>query len=172
MKWTRDISLRNKLITGFLTINILLFIIGVVGTLAMRRIDNTSNLMYDEYLQSIDDLHQIRENLLESDIILQYVKQANEPGPIDSMFDAISELVEGTSDVITRYEARDMDDIEKEPWGMLKENLAEFRVTRDKAVQSMKDNNGSDSRKAIDGLTQHSQPVYDGIEHMIEMNQG
>lgn len=171
MKWIRDTSLRSKLIVGFIIINILLIAIGVVGTMGIRAVNNNSALMYDEYLQSVDDLHQIRENLLHADIVLQHIKQAKTLDSINVMVDIVNELVVQTSEIITRYEARDMDEVEKEPWNKLKEDLEEYRVERNKILNALSDGSELDYGDAIDELTQYSNPVYAGIEYMIEMNQ-
>lgn len=171
MKWIRDTSLRSKLIVGFIIINILLIAIGVVGTMGIRAVNNNSALMYDEYLQSVDDLHQIRENLLHADIVLQHIKQAKTLDSINVMVDIVNELVVQTSEIITRYEARDMDEVEKEPWNKLKEDLEEYRVERNKILNALSNGSELDYGDAIDELTQYSNPVYAGIEYMIEMNQ-
>ena len=82
MKKIRDTSLRMKLIVGFLIINILLISIGTVGILAIRDININASAMHDEYLQSIDELHQIRGDLLHIDIILQHLASLSATIPL------------------------------------------------------------------------------------------
>lgn len=171
MKWIRDISLRYKLIVGFIIINLLLIVVGVIGTLGIREVNTKSASMYEEYLQSVDDLHQIRENLLNADIILQYIKQAQDLDSVNRMSDSVNELVLQTSEIITRYEAREMDEVEKEPWDKLKQDIGEYRVERNKILNAISKDDGFTSGNAIDELTQYSKPVYEDIGYMIEINQ-
>lgn len=171
MKFIRDTSLKLKLIIGFSTINILLIVIGIVGILGMSQVNEHTELMYDEYLQSVDDLHQIRGNLLNSDMILQYVKQASTRSDVDRMSGAIDDLTKINNDIMIRYEARDMDEVEKEPWNKLKQDLEIYRTERDKIINTMDGRAEHTSRQVIDNLIEYSQPAYNGIEYMIEMNQ-
>ena len=171
MQMIRDTSLRLKLAIGFSIINILLVVVGILGAFGIREVNKNSALMYDEYLQSVDDLHQIRGNLIETDVVLQYVKQANTRNDIGRMSGQIDELTEENKEIMVRYEARDLDEIEKEPWNDLKQDFETYRIERENAINTMDVNNRLISGGLIDQLIQYSQPAYDKIEYMIELNQ-
>lgn len=172
MKWVRDTSLKLKLAIGFSIVNILLVVVGIVGIFGIREVNINSALMYAEYLQSIDDLQQIRANLMQADIILQHVKQAGSSSDVSRMSESI-EKIEGTNqEIIIGYEARDLDEIEKEPWNNLKQDIDRYKEERGQVLSAAQISNTSATRMAIDGLIQYSQPAYDNIEYMIELNQG
>lgn len=171
MKWVRNTSLRNKLIVGFVTINLLLIVVGVVGMSGIKDVNDNSSLMYDEYLQSIDDLHQIRENLMEADVVLQYMKQTSRGADVNVMVDNLSNIIAKTTEVINRYESRDMDEVEKEPWRQLLEDIDVYRVERNNIVDIISIRGGAATGNAVNELIEYSGPVYNGIEYMIELNQ-
>ena len=171
MKKFRDTSLKAKLIVSFIVINVLLISIGVVGVLGIRTVNHNSTLMYDEYLQSVDELHQIRENLMHTDLILQYIKETDDIGRINDNRDELNGVVEATSIIIDRYGARDMDDIEVEPWNKLQENLSVYRIERDKILNVASESGGIAVGEAINGLSQYSRPVYEEINYMVKLNQ-
>ena len=171
MKWIRDISLKKKLITGFIIINALLIMLGVVGILGINQVDKNAELMYDDYLQSVDELHQIRQNLLQSDIALQYVKQASTRSDVNRISEGINELTEKNNGLIIEYEKKNLEDAEKEIWNRLKENFEFYRIEREKILNTIDAENFESSSKQIDELVRYSKPAYEGIESMIEINQ-
>lgn len=171
MKWIRDISIRKKLVAGFSIMNMLVIILGVIGTLGIKQVNESAQLMYDDYLQSVDRLHQIRENLLQSDITLQYIKQASTRNDINRMSEGIDVLAKQTNDIMTEYEMENLGGTEQGTWNELKAALENYRIERKKSLSTLDGSDMEISREVVDGLMKHSQPVYDGIEHLIEMNQ-
>ncbi len=65
MKIVKKSSLRVKLLVGFISIAMLLGIVGVVGGYGLIKIEENTETLYDVHLKNIDLLHNIKENLLE-----------------------------------------------------------------------------------------------------------
>lgn len=66
MSVMRNLSIRVKLIIGFMSVAVLLGIIGVVGGYGIIHIEKNAESIYDTDLQNVDLLHSIKENLLKS----------------------------------------------------------------------------------------------------------
>lgn len=171
MKKIRDTSLKVKLIMGFAIINILFFSTGVLGMLAIRDININASIMHDEYLQSIDELHQIRGDLLHIDIILQHLKQSKDPSKIDSLIGNIEGLGSNIDRVMNSYESREFAEPEKLPWDGLVQDLDKYTKEYNLALNAAKSSDGLAAGSAIDGLGKHSLPVFDGINNLIAINQ-
>jgi len=65
MKKIRDLSIKIKLLSGFMLLAVLLAFSGIIGYVGMENITANGETMYSYNLQSIDELHNIKENLLE-----------------------------------------------------------------------------------------------------------
>jgi methyl-accepting chemotaxis protein len=171
MKKIRDASLRVKLIIGFAIINILLLSIGAVGMLAIKDINTNASAMHDEYLQSIDELHQIRGDLLHIDIILQHLKQSTDANKIDALIGNINGLSENIGRIMNSYESREFDEEEKLPWDGLTKDIGKYSDEYTMVINSITGTNSLAGGSAIDVLGKYSLPVFDGINNLIAINQ-
>lgn len=66
MKIFSKLSIRAKLLTGFIIISLMLGIVGAIGVYGMGQIEKNAEEIYHVNLQNIDLLHSIKENLLET----------------------------------------------------------------------------------------------------------
>lgn len=65
MKLIRSISIRTKLLAGFLSIALLVGLVGFFGTFGITKVEGNAESIYDTDFKNIDLLHSIKENLLE-----------------------------------------------------------------------------------------------------------
>ena len=167
----REASIRTKLIVGFLIINLVLLSIGLTGTLNIRKINNNAASMHDEYLQGIDELHSIKENMLEVDIKLQHIKYTRILNEIGELIEEIEDLSLESDATISSYESRPMDEREVTLWQNLREKLSIYRGERDEALESIINSQGLASSQTIDELEEASLSVLDAITQVLEINQ-
>lgn len=66
MRVVRNLSIRAKLMIGFMSVAVLLGVIGIVGGYGMIHIEKNAESIYDTDLQNVNLLHSIKENLLKS----------------------------------------------------------------------------------------------------------
>ena len=167
----KGISIKWKLISGFMAINLMLIVIGIVGMLNINKINNNAISMHDEYLVNVDELHQIKENLLELDITLQDIKHAKTKNEIKDITAKIDEINSKNEIVIASYESRPMNEAEVLSWKRLISRVGVFKNQRDQALRSIADGDGSDTSDMIDELGIASWSVLSVIDTVIEMNQ-
>jgi len=70
MTLIRNLSVRTKLLAGFISIAILLAIIGVLAGSGIKNMQQDAKLLYTDNLTNIDTLHQIKENISDSTILI------------------------------------------------------------------------------------------------------
>ena len=167
----RGISIKWKLISGFMAINLMLIVIGIVGMLNINKINNNAISMHDEYLVNVDELHQIKENLLELDITLQDIKHATTKDEIKKLTTSINDIDSRNGLVMESYESRPMNEAEILSWKRLVSRIGVFRNQRDQALKIITDGDGSDNSAIIDELGIASWSVLSVIDTVIEMNQ-
>lgn len=167
----RGISIKWKLIAGFMIINLMLITIGVVGMLNINKINNNAISMHDEYLKNVDELHQIKENLLELNIKLQDIKHAKTKDEIKDLTSNIDEINSKNELIIASYESRPMNEDEILSWKRLISRVGVFSNQRDQALRLITDGDDVDASAIIDELGIASWSVLSVIDTVIEMNQ-
>ena len=167
----REASIRVKLIVGFLIVNLVLLSIGIVGILNITKINNNAESMHGEYLKSLDELHEIRGNMLEIDINLQHIKYTRILNEIGSLAEDIDALNLQTDQILSSYESRKMDDREITLWQDLRESLATYRTERNEALDSIIASQGLASSGTIDELGEASGAVLAAINQVLNLNQ-
>ena len=108
MKKIRDSSIRVKLLASFLIISTLLGAIGSFGAISVKAINRNAALMYSDYLKSVDELHEIRHNVVDGEIILQKLKQTTDMNKINELSSNIDSLIQSSQDLIKQYESREL----------------------------------------------------------------
>jgi methyl-accepting chemotaxis protein len=71
MKIIKNLSIKTKLLIGFMSITLLIGITGFFGKFGMTKMQKNSEDMYSVNLQKIDNVHSIKENLLDEIALIQ-----------------------------------------------------------------------------------------------------
>lgn len=167
----RDSSIKIKLGVGFSIIIIFLGVIGLLATLSIREVNNNASIMYHDNLQSIDNLHLLKENIIHGELILQHVKQMADRNKLNELWEKIDSLANEDKVIIERLQDKVVSDEEKIIWSDLMESLEEYRIKRDQVRERVNASNGIASARAIDGLAEFSDRVFDEINALILVNQ-
>ena len=97
MKHRPKMTIRLKLVTGYLIIILLLMGIGSVGLYGISKINSNANTIYETNLQSIDKLHTLKELLLEIRYQINYAVIAENT-------DTTAQATESLPIIINEYE--------------------------------------------------------------------
>ncbi len=73
MRLVKNISVKVKLLTAFISVSALLVVIGIVAGLGFQNMERSSSLLYEDNLLNIDYLHQIKENIAETTMLVTNV---------------------------------------------------------------------------------------------------
>lgn len=130
MKFIRSISIKAKLLTGFISIAILLGIVGVVGSYGMSNIEKNAEKIYDYNLQSIDELHLIKEDLLEVRSEIQIAVLSRNPDKIQQAIKSIDTLKSEDIKYIDSYGKRPLSDEARKIFNNFNLLLEDYRTKR------------------------------------------
>ena len=108
MKTIRNLSIKTKLLTGFMCIVLLIAITGLFGTFGITNIQENAQEIYSSNLQSIDELHSIKENLLDEISLVQNAMLDNDADKIKEAIKIIDETQSTNSTYIESYSKRPM----------------------------------------------------------------
>lgn len=127
----RNLKIRTKLIASFGVIVILIFMIGVIGLLSLRTVNKNAENMYANNLRSIHNLHMIRENLLETNILFKdilYTKTSSHG--IQESIAEIGELSNKNNNLIVESDVFFNTEEEQIMWSDLKNKMEEYKKIR------------------------------------------
>ena len=170
MRIIRNASIKFKLIFSFAIILVLLFAMGAFGTLAIQKINNSSSEMYEDYLQGIDELHIIKENILDVVLILQYMGNTEYRVVVEDYAEEIDDIVANSAKVIESYGSRELTETESEAWERFNKNLMKYREERNGIVSKLKTEK-FDRLQEIKRLDPYVDVVINDINKLIEINQ-
>jgi hypothetical protein len=83
MKLIRNLKVRTKLITSFLMVAILIGIVGGIGALSLKNVDDRAQEMYDISLQHVKEILSIKANMAEIKSNIAIIMYQKEPYKIE-----------------------------------------------------------------------------------------
>ncbi|MBD7911248.1 MULTISPECIES: methyl-accepting chemotaxis protein [Clostridium] len=145
MNYFKNLKISQKLISAFITVAILVGVVGGVGLSNMNKINTNAIKMHDENLNSIQYLYNLRLNFAEirTDVIriLFQSKGGNLvnagkslPKEVDSLFDENSKIMETYNNILTS-------DDDKKALSELKQNQDVYKKEMDSISKLIEENN-------------------------------
>lgn len=172
-------SIRTRLIVGFLIITIFVGAIGILGVSNMNKLNSAASTMYNDNFKSIDELHLLKENLLEITIILQYMSDESSKNLIGEYTEEINEITLENQNIINSIDARGLDDEVKVRWEEFKSKTENYRYRRKNIIDLFNQKAGELERanrmvaiSSIKALASFTDEMFDDIDEIISINQG
>ena len=160
MKFFINLKVKNKLISIFSVICILMLLIGATGLFSSWSINKNANNMYSTNLVSIKNLQSLKSNLNYDYInIIKMISDKNKD-KLDEEIRLIDGIVSQNEELIKEYEHLDITEEEKSLFLDFKEDLFKYRELKLKVFDLLKSNkydeaetiNNSEIQKIIDSM--------------------
>jgi methyl-accepting chemotaxis protein len=168
MKYANRIKISQKLIVSYVTIAALIFVVGVIGALNMKKINTNANYMFDNNLRSIEILDNIKGGLLENrGQTLSIINQANKEqlSEIENKINEIKIRVDGYK---KQYEEMNVSKEEKDIYQTLIDDQASFRKLRDEMNGYIKKGNYESAQKIFIEANKYNERMVETINKLIE----
>lgn len=152
MKSKKNLSIKMKLIVGFLITTLLISVIGTLGTLAMRTVNNNAKIITDSKLVAVDKATYIRHNIVQARVdVVSILDESRKDKQEDYLFD-ITGLGFLNDKLFKEFEAIQNKTIKEEK--IYKEkivpSLNQYNESREKVIAYVKNNNYSEAKKTYD----------------------
>jgi methyl-accepting chemotaxis protein len=171
MKGIRSLSIKTKLLSGFMSIALLIAITGFFGKFGMTNIRDGAQNIYSNNLQSIDSLHLIKENLLDELSVVQGTIIENDTAKTKFGMQIIEESQASINKYIESYNKTAMSDDSKKTFNDFTSLLEKYKTSRNSIFELL--NNGKYS-EAIDKRTEMfvaRDDMFEKLNELIETNQ-
>ncbi|EHI99413.1 methyl-accepting chemotaxis sensory transducer [Clostridium sp. DL-VIII] len=166
----KNIKVKTKLISSFLIMAMLIAIVGMIGRASLKTSDANSKAMYNDDLQSIQLLTDIKQSLLSSKsniIELTYVKDASKKDDLEKQ---IQSNIETEDKDISNYEDIQMDTLEKQLWPTIKEQLSQYRTLTDKVIKLIDDGEYDEAANQYQQIGDIRNSLMENIGKIIDIN--
>ena len=151
-----------------MSIAALIFVVGVIGALNMKKINTNANYMFDNNLRSIEILDNIKGGLLENrGQTLLLINQANKEqlSEIENKINEIKSRVDGYK---KQYEEMNVSNEEKNIYQTLTDDQASFRKLRDEMNGYIKQGDYENAQKIFIEANKYNEKMIETINKLIE----
>ena len=171
MKFMRNLSIKVKLLAGFMIIALLIGITGFFGKFGMSKMENSAQEIYSTNLQNVDKIHFIKENFLSevglvNDAVLEEddSKTKADLQKIDAIKAKNTTYIEGFSQSI-------MSDDEKKEFSDFTSLLDKYSTEKDKLFELLNAGNYREAKIKQADIIQITDGMSKKLDNLIEMNQ-
>ncbi|WP_160684180.1 methyl-accepting chemotaxis protein [Clostridium sp. C2-6-12] len=171
MNWFKNLKIKQKLISAFILIALLICLVGILGLRNMNTINTNAISMHDYNLASLKALTTIKQNFadIRSDL-LKLVYQENKNNQNAAVKKEIEELVKTTNSLIDTYEKTMISDSEQKAFLQLKENKEIYISTIAKITQLVDANNYDAADANFYIITETRKKIYENMDNLIQNN--
>lgn len=170
-KKLKGVSIKVKLVVGFLIITIILAIVGIIGAVSINKIAASSETMYSYNLQSINELHLIKENLLEIRAQLENAILYRDGEKTKDAIESIEALRSENNSYIDSYDKRPLSDAARAIWEEFKIEMENYRTARQKVMDLASAGNYDEAQTSINGVTEIRESMFQKLNDLIDRNE-
>ena len=171
MKIIRNLSIKVKLLTGFIVIALLIGVTGFFGKFGMSKIENSAQEIYTNNLQRIDEIHSIKENLLDEMSIVQGMIIDGNPTKTAEGIKIINEIKSANITYVENYSKRTMSDDEKRAFDGYVSNLENYASVQSEIFDLLNKENYTEAIKKKDELFEARDNMFEKLNELIKINQ-
>ncbi|MBI6874342.1 methyl-accepting chemotaxis protein [Clostridium aciditolerans] len=126
MHLIENFKVKTKLICTFLIVAILICIVGIIGMSGLSKTAKNSEEMYNNNLQSVYIMTDLKENLAEVQMDIQALIFVKDSSKKQQLEDSIKKIEIENNDYLKKYESIYMSDKEKEIYGKFKQEFQDY----------------------------------------------
>ncbi len=129
------IKIGPKLIGGFLIVAIIAGIVGFLGIMNMKKIDDKDTFLYEKCTVPLVDLNNIAVPLQRMRVDFEAMLRSNDPKFIEAKLSRVQEHFESIDKGVKHYESTLIDEHDKQRYIELKEKVIAWHTASDKILQ-------------------------------------
>lgn len=169
-KLLKNASIKMKLLAGFLFVALISMAVGVMGTVIMDKIASRAESMYSYNLNSIDELHSLKENLLSIRSELQSAVLYQDPDKTKEAVKNIDELSQENIGYIEDYEKKELSEKAREVWNKFLEDVDAYQSARQNVIDLASDGQYEKAETSLSAVTSIRKSMFENINELISLN--
>ncbi|MDR3598362.1 methyl-accepting chemotaxis protein [Clostridium sp.] len=171
MKIIRNLSIRTKLLTGFVAIAVLIAITGFFGKFGMGNIEKNAENIYSNNLQSINEIHLIKENLLDEISIVQGAIIDKNLTKTNEALQIIDTIKSQNMEYSTQYGEKPMSDDAKKMFNDFTSSAETYGTVQSSIFDLLKNENYTEASNKTTELIKARDDMFEKLNELIDINQ-
>jgi len=168
MRIMNKIKISQKLIISYVGIAAIIFVVGIIGALNMKRINENANYMFDNNLRSIEILDNIKGGMFENRGQLFLLINKENKEKLSEINNKVSEIKTRVEGYKKQYEEMNVPNEEKNIYLIFTDNQASFRKSRDEMVSYINQNDYESAQKVFVEANKYNEKMVENINELIE----
>lgn len=171
MKSIRNLSVRTKLLTGFMIVALLIGITEFFGKFGMTKMKSGSEELYLDNLQSIDQIHAIKENFLSEIAIVNNAVLEQDNSKVEAALQKIESIRTKNTEYVDAFANSDMSDDEKKAFNDFESLLQEYSTEKDNVFELIKEGNYTEAKIKGAEVTKITDSITEDLNNLIQINE-
>ncbi|EHI99456.1 methyl-accepting chemotaxis sensory transducer [Clostridium sp. DL-VIII] len=171
MKSIRNLSVRTKLLTGFMIVALLIGITGFFGKFGMTKMKSGSEELYLDNLQSIDQIHAIKENFLSEIAMVNNAVLEQDNSKVEAALQKIESIRTKNTEYVDAFANSDMSDDEKKAFNDFEALLQEYSTEKDNVFELLKEENYAEAKIKGAEVTKITDSMTEDLNNLIQINE-
>lgn len=166
----RSLPIKFKLTLSFLTVAILIGVVGIIGALSLKNVNNKASGMYSRNFNHVNEILSIKSNMTEiksNILIMMYEKDKYKVE--EAQKNVITALNENDK-YINDYEKSQMTSSETKSWKEFNDNAKEYNQVRDKVVNAVKSEDLEEAKKRYLEMVPLQTKMMYSLDKVIDIN--
>lgn len=166
----RSLPIKFKLTLSFLTVAILIGVVGIIGALSLKNVNNKASGMYNRNFNHVNEILSIKSNMTEiksNILIMMYEKDKYKVE--EAQKNVITALNENDK-YINDYEKSQMTSSETKSWKEFNDNAKEYNQVRDKVVNAVKSEDLEEAKKRYLEMVPLQAKMMYSLDKVIDIN--
>lgn len=171
MKIIGNLSIRTKLLTGFMIIAILIATTGFFGKFGMGNIEKNTEEIYNNNLQSINEIHLIKENLLDEISLVQNALIDKNIAKTNEALEILETIKAQNIEYVNSYSEGSMSDDTKKTFDDFLSSIDKYGSVQSNVLELLKNENYTEASNKKTELFEARDDMFKKLNELIEINQ-
>ncbi|WP_270563732.1 methyl-accepting chemotaxis protein [Clostridium beijerinckii] len=168
----KNLSIKTKLLIGFMSMVILIGITGFFGKFGLANTESSMEQIYSNNLQSIDEIHSIKENFLSEVRIVNDAVLEQDSSKIETALQKLDAIRIKNSAIVEDYSKNTMSDDEKKDFDDFNSILKDkFSPEKDNLFELLKEENYTEAKNKLSEFNQTIDTMSKKLDDLVEINQ-
>lgn len=166
----RSLPIKFKLTLSFLTVAILIGVVGIIGALSLKNVNNKASGMYNRNFNHVNEILSIKSNMTEiksNILIMMYEKDKYK---VEEAQKNVITAFNENDKYINDYEKSQMTSSETKSWKEFNDNAKEYNQVRDKVVNAVKSEDLEEAKKRYLEMVPLQTKMMYSLDKVIDIN--
>ncbi len=163
----KNMKLGMKILAGFIVLTLITVVVGVVGTLNIKKIAAADAFMYSDVIQGIDVIDTIKSNTVEAQMYIRDLMLTTDEKENKILFKKITDLRQGNNDLAKKYEANIEHAEDRDNFKKYTDIQSKQREVNNRVIELAMANKNTEAYKLL--ITEAAPLINEQMDHLGKM---